>query len=102
MRQEYTPNKSKSKHLCYELRLHLARLWNRRIESNDAKLTLGSFARQMGLTRRRGDASTTGAAAPNRSSTTSSCIAGSTGAMTQRRPSRRRLWPRANGARANA
>lgn len=49
MSQEYTPNKSKSKHLCYELRLHLARLWNRRIENNDAKLTLGSFARQMGL-----------------------------------------------------
>ena len=49
MSQEYTPNKSKRKHLCYELRLHLARTWNRRIESNDAKLALGSFARQLGL-----------------------------------------------------
>ena len=102
MSQEYTPNKSKSKHLCYELRLHLARLWNRRIESNDAKLTLGSFARQMGLDEESGGASTTGAAAPNRFSTTSDCTAGSTGATTRRRRSGRRLWPRANGVRASA
>ena len=49
MRQEYTPNKPKRKHLCHELRLHLARLWNRRIERNDATLTLRSFAEQEGL-----------------------------------------------------
>ena len=49
MSQEYTPNKPKRKHLCHELRLHLAQLWNRRIESNDATLTLRSFAEQEGL-----------------------------------------------------
>lgn len=42
--QEYAPNKPKRKHLCHELRLHLARLWNRRIESNDATLMFRSFA----------------------------------------------------------
>ena len=46
MIQEHTSNKPKRKHLCHELRLHLARLWNRRIERNDVTLTLRSFAGQ--------------------------------------------------------
>ena len=49
MSPEHTPNIPKRKHLGYALRLHLARLWNRRIESNDATLTLRTFAGQEGL-----------------------------------------------------
>ena len=49
MSPKHTPNTPKRKHFCYALRLHLARLWNRRVERNDAMLTLRSFAGQEGL-----------------------------------------------------